>query len=150
MAVAAIKWEAAWVSRGTVLTTELNSLASGAFSALGPAYDNTTNLDQMAAIDFVLATFDPTTVPPSLALFMAQSLDGTNYEDAPSATNVGSHMRVLSLNVLDTSSAKRIITPRFWIPPGKVKFALYQLCGVAFNASGSTGTLYTTNDEVQS
>jgi hypothetical protein len=141
----AVKHAAAWVSRGTGLTTELNSLANGGFSGVGTAFDNTSNLDQFAAADIVLASLSPTT-GAYLELFLVQSLDGSNYEDAPSSTNPGTHMLVARVLVTTGSGAKRIMTPVFRVPPGKYKLVLYNATNVSLASSANTVTLYTTND----
>lgn len=139
------KWAAA-SSRGNQLTTELNSLANGAFSAVGPAYDNTTNLDEWGACDIVLASLAAAT-GAYLQLFLAVSLDGTNYEDAPAATQPGSHNLVATASVLVSTSVKRIVTPWFRLPPNKFKFVLKNAAGVALGASGNTVALFTTNEQ---
>lgn len=144
----AILWSASPTSRGTVLTTELNSLADAAYSAAGSAIDNTTNLDEYGALDIVLASLTPTT-GAYLTLFMVQSLDGTNYEDSPSSTNPGQSMVVWTGSVATGAGAKRIVTSWFRLPPGKFKFVLKNDCNVALGSTGNTVTLYTANDEVQ-
>lgn len=148
VAAKAIKWEAGPVSRSTVLTTELNALANGAFSAVGSALDNTANSDQYGALDIVLSSLNPT-AGAYLNLYLVQSLDGTTYEDAPSATNPGTHMLVANVLVTTGSAAKRIMTPWFYIPPGKFKFVLLNATNVALGATTNTVTLYTSNDEAQ-
>lgn len=139
------KWAAA-PSRGNQLTTELNALANNAFSAVGPAYDNTTNLDEWGACDITLASLAAAT-GAYLQLFLAVSLDGTNYEDAPAATQPGSHNLVATVSVLVSTSVKRIVTPWFRLPPNKFKFVLKNAAGVALGASGNTVALYTTNEQ---
>lgn len=143
-----ILWDTSWTSRGTVLTTELNSLADGAFSAVGTAVDNTSNLDQYGGLDIVLGSLNPT-AGAFLQLHLVQSYDGTTYEDAASSTNPSYHNVVASIPVTTGSAAKRVMSPLFRIPPGKFKFVLYNDCNVSLAASGNTVTLYTTNDEVQ-
>lgn len=143
-----ILWDQAWQSHSDVLTTELNSLGNGAYSAAGGAYDNTSALDQFMALEVNLASLNPT-AGAYLQIFMVQSLGGTNYEDAPSSTNPGLHMLVATLNVTTGSATKRITTPTFRIPPGKFKFVLLNGTGVSLGASGNTVTPYTADDEVQ-
>ena len=143
-----ILWDATWASRGDVLTTELNSLASGGYSAAGTAYDNTANLNRWGVCEVNLASLNPTT-GAYLMLFMVQSAGGTNYEDAPSSTNPGMHMLVAVLNVATGSATKRVTTRPFRLPAGKVKFVLLNGTNVSLAASGSTVTLYTADDEVQ-
>jgi len=144
----AVLWQAAPTSRSTGLSTELNSLADAAFSGVGSAFDNTSNGDQWAAVDIVLASLTPV-APAYLSLYLVQSIDGTTYEDAPSSTNPGTHMVVATVLVTTGAAAKRIMSPWFRIPPGKFKFVLLNKAGVALGASGNTVTLYTDNDEVQ-
>src|SRR3990167_9492324 len=149
VAVKALLWQAAQTSRGTVLTTELNALANAACSGVGTEIDNSTNLDQYGCVDIVLATLDPA-AGGYLQLFIIQAVGGTTYEDPPTTTtNPGTHMLVATLNLLDTSSAKRVQSAWFRLPPSKIKFVLYNGAGVALNATGNTVTLYTGNDEVQ-
>jgi hypothetical protein len=145
MLATTFKWTAAG-SRGNQLTTELNSLANGAFSAVGPAYDNTTNLDEWGACDITLASLLPTT-GGYLQIFLAVSLDGTTYEDAPSSTNPGSHQLVATVSLNVTTSAKRVMTQPFRLPFTKFKFVLKNAAGVALAASANTVALYTDNEQ---
>lgn len=146
--VKAYLWQTSPTSRSTALTTELNSLGNGSYSSAGTAFDNTSNSDQYAAADISLNTVNPT-AGAYLTLFLLQSLDGTNYEDAPSSTNPGTHMIVATVTATTGSATKRIMTPWFRIPPGKFKFVLYNGLGAALNASSNTVTIYTDNDEAQ-
>jgi hypothetical protein len=143
-----VLWDAAPTSRSTGLTTELNSLGNGAYSAVGTAFDNTANGDQFASADIVLGSLNPT-AGAYLALFLVQSIDGTTYEDPPSSTNPGTHMLVATVLLTTGAAAKRVMTPPFRIPAGKFKLVLYNAAGVALAASGNTVTLYTNEDEVQ-
>lgn len=142
-----VTWSGAPVSRGTGLTTELNSLADGAYSAIGTEFDNTTNLDQYGQAHIHLGSLSPA-AGAFVQLFLVQEIAAT-YENEPKSTNPGGQMSVAVCSV-DTaaSSAKEIATPLFAIPPGKFKLVLLNKCGVALNASGNTVTLYTTDDQV--
>lgn len=137
-----LKWLAAWTSRSTVLTTELNALANGAYSAVGTAYDNTTNLNQTGYLEVNLASLTPT-AGAYLQAFMVQSLDGTNYEDAPSSTNPGYGCQNAGNAVATGVATKRVSIGPFTIPPGKMKFVLLNKTNVALGATGNTVTLYT-------
>ena len=139
-----ITWSAAPTSRGTVLTTELNALANAGYSAAGSEYDNTTNLAEYAAAHIALASLNPT-AGAYIALFIVQELAAT-YEDAPSSTNPGWGRAIWADSVATGSAAKNIATCWFRIPPGKMKFVLYNATNVQLGASGSTVTLYTAND----
>lgn len=144
----AIKHEAAALSRGNVLTTELNSLADNAISGVGTEIDNATNLDQFGYVEINLASLNPTT-GAFITVYMTMALDGTNYEDAASSTNPAWHAIAATIPVTTGSATKRCMSPKFEIPPCKVKFQIRNDCNVAFAASGNTATLYTGNDEVQ-
>lgn len=137
-----LKWSAAWTSRGTVLTTELNALANGSYSGVGTAIDNTSNLNQTGYLEVNLASLNPTT-GAYLQAFMVQSLDGTNYEDAPSSTNPGYGCQNASVSVPTGSATKRVTIGPFVIPPGKMKFVLLNKTNVSLGATTNTVTLYT-------
>lgn len=141
----AFKW-AGVTSRGNVLTTELNALANGGFSAAGPAYDNTTNLDQWGACDITLASL-AAAAGAYLQIFLDVSLDGTTYEDAPSSTNPGAHQLVATVSLNVSTSAKRVMSPFFRLPPNKFKFVLKNAAGVALGATLNTVALYTANEQ---
>lgn len=141
------KWAAAWTSRSTVLTTELNALTSATASAVGTAIDNTSNLDEWGACDIVLASLNPT-AGAYLQLFLVQSIDGTTYEDpATTSTNPGYMQSVAVVSVTTGSAAKRIMTAPFRLPPGKFKFVLLNKSGVNLGATLNTVTLYTANEQ---
>lgn len=145
----AIKWEAAWTSRGNVLTTELNSLANGSFSSAGTEVDNSTNLDQYGKVEINLASLSPT-AGANLELYMITAPDGTNYEDAPGSNNPATHV-CTAVIPLDTtaSDAKLCMSGVFLLQPAKTKFVLKNAAGVALGASGNTVELFTCNDEMQ-
>ena len=140
-----ITWNAAPTSRGTGLTTELNSLANGGYSGVGTEFDNTSNLDEYAACHIHLASLNPT-AGAYLQLFLVQELAST-YEDPASSTNPGYHQNVAVVSVTTGTAAKEIATPWFRIPPGKFKLVLKNACGVALASSGNTVTLYTADDQ---
>jgi hypothetical protein len=139
------KWVAT-SSRGNQLTTELNSLANGAYSAASTAYDNTSNLDEWGALDITLASLNPT-AGAYLQIFLVVSLDGTTYQDVPSSTNPGFSMSAVVVELTTGSAAKRVMTPLFRIPPTKFKFILLNKSNVALGASSNTVALYTANEQ---
>lgn len=146
--MATVKWSGSPTSRGTVLTTELNSLGNGAFCSVGSAYDNTSNLDEWFWFDLVLASLNPT-AGAYVNIYAVPSLDGTNYADAPSSTNPGNHMLVATLSITTGSAAKRQMSLfPFLLPPGKWKFVIKNGTGVSFGASSNTLTLYSANESV--
>lgn len=148
--VAAVNWEAA-ASGSSVLTTELNSLANNTMSAASGAYDNGTNLDIYAWFELnVTFGTNPSDTPPTVDLYMAKALDGTNYETAPVTGGAGQqHEFVGSFTVLANTSAQRITLGPVLLPPCKVKFYLDNQTGQTMAASGNTLHVYPANLESQ-
>lgn len=144
-----VKWNAALQSRGTVLTTQLNTLANGAFSAAGSAYDNTSNLDRWGWVEFAGGGSITPTAGATLYVYMIHAPGGTNYDDPASATQPGTHQLVAVLSLQTGAHTVRAIsTVPFALPPSNVKFVLKNSAGVALTASGNTLTLYTGNESV--
>src|SRR3954467_2841885 len=150
--MATVKWSGSPTSRGTVLTTELGNgtgLANLAYSAAGPAYDNTTNLDRWAWVEFVTGGTITPTAGATVLIYMVHSPGGTNYDEGASANNPGTHTLVAVLPITTGAGTHRAIsTVPFALPPGKVKFILKNQTNVALAASGNTVTLYTSNESV--
>jgi hypothetical protein len=147
---ATFKWAGTWTDRsastGGTVSTELNSLANGGFSAVSGIYDNTSNLDAWGCIQFDLASL-AAAAGAYLQIFIVQALDGTNYEDAPSSTNPGSANLVGWVSLLVSTSVKRAATEPFRLPPGKWKWVVKNAAGVALAASGNTAKLFTANEQ---
>jgi hypothetical protein len=135
-------WQGA-TNRGTVLTTQLNSLADATYSALGSvAIDNSVNLDRFGVAELnVTYGTNPTAASPC-HLFGVPSLNGTNYED--STIPAGAYY-LGTFQLQANTSAQRIATARFELLPFKLKFILYNNAGQTTAASGNTVTLYTFN-----
>jgi hypothetical protein len=76
-----------------------------------------------------------------------RSLDGTNYEDAPSSTNPGSHQLVATVSLTVSTSVKKSDYRTVPAPGGKMKWVLKNSSGVAFAASANTAKLFTCNEQ---
>ena len=137
----------AYTDRGDVLTTQLNALANGSYSAAGAAYNNSSNRDRHAVAELVVTFGSNATNLSTCSLYLVSSPDGTNYEDGGGAT-APSPSNFLAQWTLRAATAFRLVTPRFEIPPTLVKFVLLNSSGVAFPASGSTVGLYTFNRDI--
>ncbi len=144
-----ILWDAAYTSRSTVLTTELNSLGSGSRTDGGTELSNQTNLDQYGVLEIQVTFASSPAAGSYLQLHMITAPNGTNYEDGSSSVDPGAHTVVANVPVRATTNAQRLLTDLFVLKPGKTKFILYNGTDKSFPASGSTVTLYTANDEVQ-
>lgn len=148
----AILWQAAPVSRGNVLSTELASLASAAYSAAGTELDNSANLDQFACLKINLASSQAYVAGAYLQFFMLQAVDGSSYEDVASTGNPAQHALAVTVPLTSGTGARAVTSPWFRLPPAKVKFQTYNGAGAAMPSTtpgASTVVLYTSNDEVQ-
>lgn len=142
-----VKWSAAVATQGNVLTTELNALAIGAYSAVGAEYDNGgANLNKYFWLELNLASLTPG-ANPAVQIFATLAPSG-NYEDPPSATNTGYPMSLGSFPIATGAGTKRVNVPAFQLPPTKIRFVLLNSAGVALAATGNTLTLYSSNDTV--
>jgi hypothetical protein len=144
-----ILWDAAAVSRGNVLSTELNSLGAGSRTARGTSVNNNTNLDTFAAVE-INVTFG--TAPAAggfLGIRLLKALDGTNFEDGSASVDPGIHTLITTVPVRATTNAQLLMSRRFKIDPCVIGFILVNNTSVAFPASGSTVELFTFNYEGQ-
>lgn len=138
-------------SRGTVLTTELNSKADGDVSALGTALDNATNKDQYGFFELVVTYGTAPAAGKYVNVYEVISLDGTNYGDSNSgaAADTAQMKFVCAIPVKQTTSAQRLHAGPFLMRPFKTKYALENKAGVATASSGNTLSVYSTDDEGQ-
>lgn len=151
MANNAIKWETTSTDRNG-LTTELNSLANNAISSLGSEIDNSTNLDKYGWIRLSV-TFgtSPSDTNPTVDIYIAEALDGTNYGSSPVTGGAQQDQMLLVRVPVRKVTSAQVIDVRVpgYIPPHKLKLAADNQTGQAFPSSGSTVDLYTNNDEIQ-
>ena len=123
----------------TVMSTELNSLASGSVIVSG-VIDNTGG--EYTFDDVELFTGSAACTPGAIKfaeLFLIQSLDGTNFVDIDDGTNEPSvTMQVGRFEFRATaSSPNRHIVRGITIPPDKFKYVLANESGCAFASSGN-------------
>ncbi|MDY0227225.1 MAG: hypothetical protein RBR38_10390 [Desulfomicrobium apsheronum] len=141
------KW-AAFTSRGNVLSTELNSLASAGRSAAGTEVDNGANLDMYGQLELQVTFGTAPSAGGYVEIYMVNALDGTNYEDGSDTVAPGTHKLIDRIPVRAVTTAQRLSGRRFELVPTKTKFLLVNGSGQAFPASGSALALYTTNRTV--
>lgn len=123
----------------SVLTTELNSLANAAYCAASGAQGaDGTGGPLFGDFELVLGSLNPTDNFALAELYILPSVDGTNYSDAPSATNPGADMLAGIFSGDYGSSAKRISLRDIPLPPGLWKAVLKNISGVSMAASGNT------------
>lgn len=144
-----ILWNAAVSDEGTVLTTQLNSLADQAYSAAGSEYDNTVDLWQYGWLRLSVTFASAPTTAAWAELYLHTALDGTNYPTLDTDNDPRAGQGVAFIDLIDTTSAQRRDSQMIRLPPCKFKFSLRNVSGQTFPASGSTVTLYAAADEVQ-
>ena len=138
------KWSSG-TSRGTLLTTELNALANGSYSAVGTELDNATNLDRFAIAILDCDWVSATTLDAVVNLYAVCAPDGTNYEDGSASLRYPYDSFCGVFQVYNTTAAQKLITRPFELRPFKTKFAVYNGSGQNMPASGTTVTVYTFN-----
>lgn len=128
------------------LTTEMNSLASGSYTAASSAIDNTSNLHLFMAVHLHLASLTPSG-SPYCALYLLPAFDGSVYVDgggatAPPAANL---VAVFDLSTSATAKERSAVFP---IPPASFKLVLLNASGVSLASSGNTlkGNTFTEQD----
>lgn len=141
------KWTAL-ASRGNILSTELDSLADAAASTVNIEYDNASNLDRFGIAELQVTFGTNPTADAVVDLYCLPTLDGTNYPAGSADATPEASLYVGSFQVNASTSAQRLQTSRFELPPTKCKFVAVNRTGQSFPASGSTVALYTLNRSI--
>jgi hypothetical protein len=144
-----INWDTAFNSRGNVLSTELNSLADAAFTAVGTEITNNTNLDQYGLLQLNVTFGTNPSAGAYVNIYMVTAPDGTNYEDGSATVLPAQACLIASIDIRASTTAQKRRTGLLTLLPAKTKFILENKTGQAFPASGSTLVLFSTNDEIQ-
>ena len=118
----------------SILTTELNTLASGSASAASAAVDNTSNLDLYVDLTLTVAAQGSSrSSGATVAVYLIMALDGTNYDDTNATT-----AELVAVFPLDAATTARQSTRRdIPVPPGLFKFFVVNSTGQAFAGSGN-------------
>jgi len=120
------------------LTTELNALASAAFSAASAAIDNTVGLYPWMDLEVNLASLTPGAGSPSIVVWINLSLDGTNYEKVPDGSSGDKPPDAIFPLEASVAQASRVVVSNIPIPPLKFKLVLKNASGIALAATGNT------------
>lgn len=122
----------------SVMTTELNSLASAGYAISAAMGADATAQALYGDIETVLASLNPTGTP-TIDYWFDKSADGTNYEDPGSAAAPPGTAFVGSAPTTTGSAAKRPgIIPNVPLPPGLFKVIAQNNTNVSLGASGNT------------
>lgn len=144
-----------WGAAGSVynlLTTELNSLATGSGSAAGPAIDNSTNKYQTGRLELIIASSSLafTTASFVKVFFLPRLSDGTNYPTYTSGASYklaeGNYLAAI-ININPATQSSNVVyeaVDRVWIPQGLFKAVLVSSAGVTLPSSGNTLNLLPT------
>lgn len=139
--MASIKYEAAAIT--SLLTTELNSLASSARTAVGTEYDNSANLYTFGLFELNVTFGAGPTAGTLVDLYAIPAPDGTNYDDGSSSVAPPANCYIGSFPVRAVTTAQKIplglgARGLVTLPPTKFKLIAYNGTNQAFPASGST------------
>ena len=113
----AIKWEATWSDRGTVLGTELNSLANDARTNAGTEVANQTNLDRFGKFELTVTFGTAPSAGARVEIHMVTAPDGSNYEDGSSSIDPGAHTLVATATNAASSASDSVSITVDTTPP---------------------------------
>lgn len=134
----------------TILSTDLNALADGTLSAVSSEVDNTTALDMLCWFELVTGTLQDAAVAGQMVdIHQIQSIDGTNYEEAPVTGGANSPPPICSFQYKAATTARRHVKGPFQFNPYKMKYYVDNRCGGQFAATGNTLKISTQGPEVQ-
>lgn len=149
-----------WGTRGSVLnllTTELNSLASGSACAFGPEINNLLAAPggyMLGDLNFKLASSSSALTSASyLDVCFVPTVDGTNYPKFTSGSSYKLAVQNYKVGTIwlfpGTLSSEAIYEclPGVRIPGGKFKTVLINQSGVTLPSSGNTLDLYPTPEQ---
>ena len=143
----ATQWSA--LSSGTdALTTQLDSLSNGSYSAVGAEIDNTTARELYINAELTVDFGSAPSTGGYVGLYLLTALDGTNYPDGGGAVAPASNLLVGNFPLRATTDAQRVHLYGITLPPGKCKLVAYNGSGQAFPSSGSKVTIFTNSIEV--
>lgn len=124
----------------TLLSTELNSLASGSLGSAGSAIDNSAGDKAIYwIIELLLGGSITTGTNPYAELWFLRTIDGgSNYEDGSSSVTPGRRPDVIIPFRPSVAAAQRVIVPAAVFPSGQFKPLLKQTTGATWPSSGNT------------
>ncbi len=128
-----------WTS---LMTTELNSIASGNAILGGTAVTNGTALDVFCDFDLVLASL-AAVAPNFVGLYLYPlNSDASTYGDSRFGSSAAgpppSNYSVGAIGIVAATQAQTGTLIRVTMPPGTWKPVVYNQAGVAFASSGNT------------
>ncbi len=122
----------------TLLTTELNSLASGGKTTVSAAYDNRTDGFFWADFEAVLATGITPGSSQTWEIFALPSVDGSNYADGGSSVVPSSGCLLGTLSFQAVTGQQRVVGHHFQLPPDSFKIMVRNNLGATLPAANNT------------
>lgn len=130
---------AAYRGLTTVMTTELNSLGASTGKAIGPAVDNSVNLDLFDDLELTVTFASAPTAGTVVEVYLLPSLDGgSTYPDGSTSVLPQASLFVGGFAVRAVTTAQRMMVRGVALPPGVFKYLVQNTTNQAFPASGST------------
>lgn len=128
-----VLWKAHASNPFSVMTTELNSLGSTG-TATSAAVDNSSDLYMYGDWELVITYGTNPTAGSVIELYLARSIDGTNYEAVPPASGL-----LGAFSLIASTSAQRMVLPNMPLPPGLFKaYVVAKTTGQTAAATGNT------------
>ncbi len=122
----------------TMLTTQLDSLASAGKTVVSSLYDNRTNLFFWADFEGVLASAITPSGSLTWEIFAIPTIDGTNYADGGASVVPSADCLLGTLKFQAVSGAQRVVALRLPIPPHAFKIMVRNNLGGTLASSGNT------------
>jgi hypothetical protein len=122
----------------TLLTTQLDSLASAAKTTVSSAYDNRTNLFFWADFEGVLASAITPAGSQTWEIYAIPTIDGTNYADGGSSVVPSTDCLLGTLKFQAVTGQQRVVALRLPIPPHSFKVMVKNNLGGTLASSGNT------------
>lgn len=134
--MSSIKLEA-YGSAANALTTELDALANGSYTAASAEINNSSDLYLFNDLELTVTFGSAPTVNNPIEMYLIPSIDGTNFADGGGAVAPARNLYVGSFLLRAVTTAQRCLLRGVPLPPGKYKYVAKNGSGQAFPASGS-------------
>ena len=124
----------------TALSTDLNGLANGSYSAVSVAINNESDLYQFINLELYLASLTPV-AGQSVGVYLLPSVDATNYVDGGGAVAPPAETLIAVFSLSTSAGAKWRAAVNIPIPPLSFVLVIGNLTigsGVAFAANSNT------------
>ena len=136
-------------SAATLLSTELDSLASNARAIASSAIDNEAGRQTYGEMELSLTFAGSPAAGGYVALYLVPSLDGSNFADGSAGVPPAAPLLAGVFPVRSVNTAQRLHLRGVPLPPLKFKALLENKTDQAFASSGNTIRMRSYSDEVQ-